>query len=134
MISKEKWIEIIKDFQDIKLPEMIEREVEIPIEIPLRRSISIIGPRRSGKTYEMFQLINRLMKKIKKEQILYVNFERVDLGVMDYKDLVSLLEAFYEVYPENKKEKIWIFLDEIQNVSGWEKFVRTSLDQDVKIF
>jgi hypothetical protein len=52
-MNREKWIEIIKDFQEDRLPELVEREVKIPSEIPLKRAISIIGPRRAGKTYLM---------------------------------------------------------------------------------
>ena len=134
MISKEKWIEIIKDFHEKRLPELIEREIKIPLEIPLKRSISIVGPRRAGKTYEMFNLIRKLLGKTKRDQIIYVNFERADLGLADEKDLMKLLESYYELYPRNKKKKIWMFLDEIQNVSNWERFVRTALDENINVF
>ena len=134
MISKEKWAEIIKDFQEKELPEMVERDIEIPTEIPLRRSISIIGPRRAGKTYEMYQIIRKLLKKESKERLLYVNFERADIGVVDSTDLVNMLDMFYELYPQNREGKVWLFLDEIQNVSGWERFVRTALDENIRVY
>jgi uncharacterized protein len=134
MITKEKWAEIIKDFNERKLPEIIKRDIDIPIEIPINRSISLIGPRRAGKTYEMFQIIKKLLEIVKKEQILYINFERADLGIVNSEDLVILLETFFEIYPENKTRKVWLFLDEIQNVLNWEKFVRTSLDEQIKVY
>ncbi len=135
MITKEKWIEIIKDFQEKELPELIEREIDIPLKIPIKRAISIIGPRRAGKTYETFNLIKKLLRtNTNKRQILYVNFERADIGVANSEDLVLMLEAFYEIYPDNKKKELWLFLDEIQNVSNWEKFVRTALDEEIKIY
>lgn len=134
MISKEKWAEIINDFHEKELPDIIEREIEILLEIPINRSISIIGPRRSGKTYEMFSLIRKLMGSIDGEQILYINFERADLELTNENELILLKEAFYELYPENKKKEVWFFLDEIQNVPYWEKFVRTILDQDIKVY
>jgi len=132
MISKDKWAEIIKDFHKSKFPEMIERDIVIPTKIPLKRAISIIGPRRAGKTYEMFQLMKKLLMETKKEHLLYIDFERADLGVVEAKDLINMLETYYELYPKNKK--IWMFLDEIQNVAGWEKFVRTALDENIKIY
>ena len=46
------------------------------------------------------------MKISKKEQILYVNFERADLGILTCDDLVLMLETFYELYPENKKTDV----------------------------
>lgn len=134
MIMKEKWAEVIKDFQEKELPEIYPREIKIDFEKPIQRAISIIGPRRSGKTYEMFYLIKLISEKFEKERILYINFERADLGIVNYQDLVVMLEVFYELYPANKNRKIWLFLDEIQNVSGWEKFVRTVLDEGIKVF
>ena len=133
MISKEKWAEIIKGFHEKESPKVIARDVKIPSEMPINRAITIIGPRRSGKTFRMYQLIEDLMKISKKEQILYVNFERADLGILTCDDLVLMLETFYELYPENKKTDVWLFLDEIQNVSNWEKFVRTALDEHIKV-
>ncbi|MEK6800960.1 MAG: ATP-binding protein [Nanoarchaeota archaeon] len=135
MIRQDKWIEAIKDFQEKNIPELVTRDINIEVNLPIKRAISLIGPRRAGKTFVMYQIINELIEKnVKKEQILYINFERADLDVLNYSDLVNMLEAFYQIYPDNKKRKIWLFLDEIQNVEGWERFVRTALDDDVMIF
>ena len=134
MIKKEKWAEVIKDFQEKELPEIYPREIKIDFEKPIQRTISIIGPRRCGKTYEMFYLCKQIAKKYGKNQLLYINFERADLGILDYSDLVNLLDTFYELYPQNKNKRLWLFLDEIQNVSKWEKFVRTVLDEGIKVF
>jgi len=134
MINKEKWAELIKDFHEKKVPWLIERELAIPLETPIKRAISIIGPRRAGKTYTMFQLIKKLMNQIRIEQILYLNLEKSDLKGIALEDLNRMLEAFYELYPENKNKKVWLFLDEIQNVDDWEKFVRTLIDFEIKVF
>ncbi len=134
MISKNKWAEIILDWQKKELPKTIPREIEINYNSNLKRAISIIGPRRAGKTYEMFLILGRILSTTEKNRTLYLNFERADLKVVDEKDLVSMLETYYELFPKNKKERIWLFLDEIQNVSGWERFVRTCLDDNIKIF
>jgi len=134
MISKDKWAEIIKDFHDKEIPLAIARDIKININQDIKRAISLIGPRRAGKTYETFLLMAEILRENDKKRILYVNFERADLGIIDYADLSIMLETFYELYPENKKEKIWLFLDEIQNVSGWERFVRTCLDEGIKVF
>ena len=47
MISKEKWAEIILEFENKRFSDIISREEEIDIEMKIRRSISIIGPRRA---------------------------------------------------------------------------------------
>ena len=134
MINKEKWAEIIKDWQGQKLPDLIERENLISPDPSIKRAISIIGPRRIGKTYEMFLLIKQIIEKNGRDKTLYINLERADLGVLDYSDLASLLEVYYTLFPQNKKKTIWLFLDEIQNVNQWEKFVRTCLDEEIKVF
>ena len=136
MIDRETWIEIIKDFQEFNLPNLIEREKKIETDIPIKRAISIIGPRRVGKTYFMYQLISNLIRKgVEKSRLLYVNFERESLTVCESADLSKLLKIFYEIYPENLEKKCYIFLDEIQNVANWEHFVRTTMDnRNIQIF
>jgi len=136
MIDRETWIEIIKDFQESSLPDLIEREKKIDVDIPIKRAISIIGPRRTGKTYFMYQLISNLIRSgIDKSRLLYINLEREPLAICDSADLSRLLNIFYEIYPENLEKKCYIFLDEIQNVENWERFVRTAMDnRDIQIF
>lgn len=133
MIGKEKWAEIIKDFNEKELPPVIPRKINIDLESTLKRAVTIIGPRRAGKTYVMFFLIKELSKKYGKNKALYVNFERADLGITTSSDLVTMLEVYYEIFPQHKKKNIWLFLDEIQNVVDWEKFVRTCLDEGIKV-
>ncbi|MEK9153030.1 MAG: ATP-binding protein, partial [Patescibacteria group bacterium] len=84
------------------------------------------------KTYYMFYLIEQLVrvKGVNKNRILYINFEDQNLAEASVKDLPSILEVFYELFPENKKQKVWLFLDEIQNIPRWEIFVRTILDKE----
>lgn len=130
MIKNEVWGRIIRDFHQKELPELIERETTIPLDIPVNRAISIIGPRRAGKTYLMFQTIKELAREIEKERMLYVNLESDLLFGCEREDLRNMIEIYYEIYPENRKKKVFIFLDEIQNVDGWEVFVRSILDSE----
>ncbi|MBI2143560.1 ATP-binding protein [Candidatus Woesearchaeota archaeon] len=135
MIPKEKWAEAIRDFHAKGVPELVEREISIPEEVPLKRAISIIGPRRAGKTYAMFQVISSILKHASMERVAYINFERSDLEGCSSRDLDSLMETFYEICPKNRLVKVWLFLDEIQNVENWEKFVRAVIDsENVQVF
>ena len=134
MISRDRWIEVIKDFQEMEMPRIIPRDIDIPLETPIRRSISIIGPRRCGKTYEMFYLISLLTEKYGRSKILYVNFEDPSLTGATLEDLIRMRKVFYEMYPENVGKKVWFFLDEIHNVENWEKFVRKCLDDNLNVF
>ena len=130
MIKRDTWIRIIKDFFEFKLPEMVEREIKIS-ELPIKRAVSIIGPRRAGKTYLMFHEIRVLLEKnTEKSRLLYINLESDLLIGCELSDLRIMFELFYEIYPENKNKKVYLFLDEIQLVSGWEKFVRAVMDTE----
>ncbi len=131
---KEDWAGMIKEFYSKKLPETFERELQVPAEIPIARAISIIGPRRAGKTYLMFNLIKKLLNKYPKENIIYINFEKAGFLPLNVNDLVLFKETFFELNPSLKKEDSYFFLDEIQNVDNWELFVRTCLDEGIKVF
>ena len=134
MLSKENWAEIVRDFHDSKLPEAIPREQKIEFESDIRRAISLIGPRRAGKTFEMYLIISKIRQKYGNDRALYINFERTNLQGLSDKDLIVMLEAYYEIYPANKGKRIWLFLDEIQNVNDWERFARTCLDDGISVF
>lgn len=131
MIYKTVWGEIIKDFHEKELPELIDRGIEYPLSTPLKRTIVLIGPRRAGKTYSMFQAIKMLMAGgINKKSILYVNFEDSRLIGASVQDLNNMLDVFFELHPENKEQKICFFLDEIQLIEKWEIFVRRLIDSE----
>jgi predicted AAA+ superfamily ATPase len=131
MIARETWIRVIKDFQEFELPKLVKRDLRIEADLPIKRAISIIGPRRAGKTFFMFQVIGELLRNgIDKSRILYVNLESDLLIGCTVEDLRNMLNIFYEIYPENRGRKIYLFLDEVQNVPYWERFVRNLVDSD----
>jgi len=131
---KENFKIIIKEFHDTPLPDMIERHQEIDfsiLESPVNKIITIIGPRRAGKTYFLFQIMKKLTAKgVDITDIIYINFEDERLLPMVPEDLQGVLDAYFELYQD--KNRPYIFLDEIQNISGWEKFVRRINDQGYK--
>ena len=97
----------------------------------VNRIYAIIGPRRAGKTYFLFQLIDNLKAEgIDESRILYLNFEDERLSNVQTEDLDRILEAYFTLYPENKKEKVYLMFDEIQNAPGWQKFVRRIHDKE----
>lgn len=89
----------------------------------------VVGMRRSGKTYFLYQTINDLLDSgIVKEQILFINFEDDRLLPMNAKTMGALLDSFYSLYPENHHRPCYIFLDELQNVDDWHLVVRRFFD------
>jgi predicted AAA+ superfamily ATPase len=116
---------IIADFHRIPLPIFRRRELEIPLN--LEKIITIIGPRRAGKTYYLYQLMADLEKRgIARHQILYLNFEDERLVLDGDNDLI--FDAYRELYPDQDLGHVYLFFDEIQELSGWEKFVRRVAD------
>ena len=91
--------------------------------------IVITGARRSGKSFIMRQTAKALIKGgIRKNNILIVNFEDPRFVELNTKTL----QQVYDVYLEflNPQEKSYLFLDEIQEVKDWEKWVRTIHELD----
>ncbi len=127
---KEIFKRLIKEFHISALPELKRREVDIPLNTG--KIISIIGPRRSGKTYLMFQWMNKLIENgIRKERILYINFEDERLLFEEF-DYDNIFVAYKELYPDIEETNIYVFWDEIQNLKYWEKFVRRVYDTKTK--
>lgn len=135
MISKTLWGNLIKDSQERQYPDIIQRDIYYPLDIPLDRAVVFSGPRRSGKTYLMYMGIKALLERNEdKNSILYVNFEDSRLLGAVSQDLNTLLEVLFEIYPDRNK-KTWVFLDEIQLIPDWERFVRTLVDmENVNVF
>ncbi|AKB34458.1 ATPase [Methanosarcina siciliae HI350] len=132
MEKKELFKYLIKEFHERKLPEIYHRTLEIP---ETRKIVSLIGARRIGKTSYFFQMIGQLEASMGRERILYINFEDERILPLDVKDLNSILEAYYELYPKNVDRELYLFFDEMQNVPGWEVYVRRLYDRgDLKLF
>lgn len=100
-----------------------------------RKEIIVLkGVRRGGKSTLMFQLMAWLLENnlAKNEQLFYLNLEDFRLS----NDLsADLLEKFLLLYREtiNPQLQAYLFLDEIQNVPQWEKWLRTHYDQNKNV-
>ncbi len=107
-----------------EIPALTKRNLSFQLNNDI---LAIIGPRRVGKTYLMFQLIRELLTKHKKEEILFVDFEDNRLvGVKD-SEWDNLFLAHVEMgYPQVK----YLFFDEIQQMNNWSKFVRRLHNQN----
>jgi len=133
---KETFKIILKEFHDRSVPDLIERDQKVDLSLlrsPVNKIITIIGPRRAGKTYFLFQTIKKLLAKgAAITDIVYMDFEDERLLPMRPEDLQGILDAYFELYPD--KSKPFIFFDEIQNINGWHQFIRRLNDQGYNIF
>ena len=115
---------------------IIEKQNEIPTMEIMPRKLELeetcnyvfVGLRRAGKSYLMFQHIQELLLRI--EEILYINFEDERIADIKVEELGLIVEAYHELYSYKPR----IYLDEIQNIKGWEKFVRRLADSKYRIF
>lgn len=120
----------IADSLAMSVPEMTRRDIELP-KVP-RKALAVIGMRRGGKTYFLWQcLADKLASGSPRETLLYFNFEDERLSGMSADHLQSVVEEYYLLHPEFRdKERVTFFLDEIQVVPGWERFARRLLDSE----
>jgi len=73
-------------------------------------------------------MIKTLRVTVSKENIIYINFEDDRLYPLELSHLDMMLEGYYELYPQKRDEKVYLFLDEIQAVPQWEVYVRRIYD------
>jgi predicted AAA+ superfamily ATPase len=128
MDKKQVFSTIIADSIAKKYEQSLPRMVSIPLDVP--KIISIIGPRRAGKTHLMYYTIQELRKTVPADRLVYINFEDDRLFPLQLEEMENLVQAYYEMYPGNKDQQVWFFFDEIQEVSNWEKFVRRLSDTE----
>ncbi len=120
---------LLADFQQRPLPELVPRDVRLP-EVP-GKAVTLVGMRRCGKTYALFDRMHRLLGQgVPKERLLYLNLEDERLGTPDVDTLGRALERFYRHCPAARRETAHLFFDEIQVVPGWERFLRRLLDTE----
>ena len=113
--------EIIKKFQ------IVNREYEFDINA----NYVVIGLRRAGKSTLLYKIVQDLVASgTDWNQIIYINFEDERLSEFSLNDFNDILS----VQAEMSDKKGWFFLDEIQNIEGWEKFARRMADSKEHTF
>lgn len=120
--------QLIQEQQPIKLPpDHVIRSLWENFE-PLQHNSQIIiikGMRRSGKSTFI-----QYARSLQSSPHFYFNFDDDRLIEFTVSDFQSLLETFIELLGPAKT----VFFDEIQNIAGWEKFVRRLHDHQYKIY
>ncbi len=125
---------VIRQFIERTLPACKPRKLVIPTGTT--KVIGLAGARRSGKTFLFFDTVHRLTAQgVDRRQMVYLNFEDDRLYPIEAQDLDMILRCWHEVFPETAGMHKYLFLDEVQNVTGWERWVRRLCDtEDVEVF
>lgn len=110
------------NYMNLILPHVDAKEVLI-----------LKGIRRSGKSTILKQLIMELVANgVDEKQILYLNLEDYNFANDLAIDLFEQVLAAYRKYSRNRK-KTYMFVDEVQKIPGWEKWIRTMYDRGENI-
>ena len=105
--------------------------VNRPVEFEENGNYVIVGVRHAGKSYLLYQRVRQLQAAgMRWDEILFVDFEDERLAEFQTEDFNSLLEAHLELYGK----KPVVFLDEVQNIPHWDKFVRRLADAKYRVY
>ncbi len=98
----------------------------------VRKAWVLMGMRRSGKTWALYHEMRlRQAEGMAREKNLYLNFEDDRLSGFVLEDFQSILDVYFDLYPEYVESKDLFFcFDEIQIIPGWEKFIRRLIDTE----
>jgi len=117
---------ILENRQEVMRHHVIGRDIVIgdfPCQV-------LVGVRRSGKSYILYGRMQQLLREGKTwDDMVYINFEDERLLGMDVGDLNAILE----VQGSLSDHRPMLFLDEIQNIEGWEKFARRLADSKYSV-
>lgn len=125
MISLSLIEEVVTDqTENLKRKKIgVPRRIDVSRMLETKQITVVSGIRRSGKSTLLYQLMSHY------DQFHFINFDDerlIDFKVEDFRTLMAVFRK--------KSDTRTIFIDEVQNVVGWERFVRRVYDEEYKIF
>jgi len=121
ILKKELRMVLIKQQEDLQRDLGVERDISLKI-LPKFATI-ISGVRRCGKSTLARQYLRRT------SPVYYIRFEDISLTGFELNDFNKAEEVFSEMFGEGGT----YFFDEIQNIKGWENYVRQLIDRGEKV-
>lgn len=105
--------EKILDFEQLGLPEVFDRDLRLlPVQKPDRNNLAqvIVGTRRCGKTYRLFQEMRDIVRAgYDPETMLYFNFEDERLKPYSASLLTDVLDTFFAMHPKARERGCFLF-------------------------
>jgi predicted AAA+ superfamily ATPase len=116
-----------------ELAPKFKREIfqELKSMVDVRQVTILTGLRRVGKTTLFYQLIQELLNRIKPKNILYFSFDEKQ------EELKKVLDEYQKITSVQwKKDKIYVFFDELHKVKGWASKLKILYDTfpNIKFF
>jgi predicted AAA+ superfamily ATPase len=126
---KDRLKEIMFDQKDVfnSRKHLIQRDIELEKYIATNQVVIISGIRRCGKSTFLYLIKEKM--NLNDAEYCYFNFDDERI-IAD----ISILEDIYNLHLEVYGKEPILFLDEIQNINNWEKFVNRMYEQGIKIF
>lgn len=106
--------------------KIFERDLQIPVNPKLRKAVTVVGPRRSGKTYLLLYHFQRLTADVPK---IFFPLDDDRIYPPTLSDLDDSLKVLAELYPD-AKAKPCLFFDEVQEVPKWELFINRVVERE----
>lgn len=132
MLSYGDIITIVHESSTQQTRKIVTRKLErvLSENILDKKPIKVItGIRRSGKSFILKRIYKKLSESVPKKNLLFINFENDRLtGSLNLSSLRSIYDLFK--LKSDPDYRLYLFLDEIQNIPEWEKFVRTIYDSN----
>lgn len=127
-MDKQKLKQVILDQQAVfkAKKDLIDREIKLDYYLKGKEIVVISGVRRCGKSSLL-----KLIADQDKGQHLYLNFDDIRLVEFSNSNFTHIEEIALELFDT---DKVSFFLDEIQNVPNWERWINTLHAQDKKVF
>jgi hypothetical protein len=133
MIERDVLKRVVSENLQFTLPESMPRNIEI--HDTMNKIATLAGIRRSGKTYELYNVIRELLAKgIMRQNIFYMNFEDERLRGITAIELERIIDLFKELSGFDDGSQVYLFFDEIQNIDGWDLWVRRLNERGFKIY
>ena len=118
---------LLDNQKDVEQYDLFQRNYDLD-SFPLQ---VFVGVRRSGKSFLLFQKMHQMLADGHGwEDMLYLDFEDRRLEGFTADDFNLILECHQEMYGKRPM----LFLDEIQNIDGWQKFARNLADKKYSVF
>jgi predicted AAA+ superfamily ATPase len=126
-MEKQKLRIILADQKEdfLRTKELINRDVDMSKILNTKQIVLISGIRRCGKS-TLLKLIHNKLNKV----FLYFNF--TDERIVNFTS--SDFNVLYEIFLESNPKDYVFYFDEIQEISGWEKFLNRMHEKGIKIF
>lgn len=132
MDTQEKLRRILQEWKEFEIPEGYPRDFDLDL-LEGKEILSVIGARRTGKTYLCYQMMRYARKHLPSGNVIYINLEDERLSPVKGDELTLLWDVCREILNLDMTKRVILFVDEIQNAVNWSKWARRITDQNSNI-